>query len=83
MYIYSGGTGGDTATVSANYCGPKVVNIQKKDFVWKSGPSLTLYYHLLVTKRKGTGIRAVATLTLPSPGDECGKGFGWVNSGFH
>ena len=61
---------GDTATVSANYWGPKV------RLCLEIGPYLPYPYHdLLVTKRKGTGLRAVATPTLPSPGEEWEKGF--------
>ena len=71
-YIHRG-TSGDTATVSANYCGPKV------RLCLEIGPFLTYpYYDLLMTKQKGTGLRAVATPTLPSPGEEWGKGFAIV-----
>ena len=64
---------GDAATVSANYCGPKV------RLCLEIGRYLPYPYHdLLVTKRKGTGLRTVATPSLPSPGEEWRKRFAIV-----
>ena len=64
-------TGRHTATVSANYC---VVNIyMKKTLFGNRAPPLP-YYDLLVTKRKGTGIRAVAHTHSSLPRRGMGKG---------
>ena len=64
-------TGGDTATVSANYC---VVNIYMKKTLFGNRALPLPYYDLPVTKRKGTGIRAVAHTHSSLPRRGMGKG---------
>ena len=45
VYIYSQEYGRDTETVSANYCGPKVVNIHIKKLCLEIGLFLTPIDH--------------------------------------